>query len=102
MLETDILEGVMNIFSIVLLIIGFAAFCLACILKYEFRNGTRNQAMEREAERVVFENAENTFEGGKYPLNWRPHSTGLALIENPKTQKYNLIAQISVCDTGLY
>lgn len=78
------------------LISGFSAYKLKKML-----NNNNSEEMNKDAKRILFDNAKDTF-NGNYPLNYRVHTKGLALIKDNKTNKYTLIPQIKVSDIGLY
>lgn len=89
----------MSFIEIILLFISFICFYYSYKLK-KMLNENHSDEMNKEAKRILFENAENTF-NGNYPLDYKVHTKGMALIKDEKTNKYRLIPQIKVCDIGL-
>lgn len=90
----------MDFISIFFLSMSLISFYLFFKLKSILKNNENSSSdMEKEAHRVLFENAIDNF-NGNYPLEGRMHTKGLSLIKDTNG-KYTLIPQIKVCDTGL-
>ena len=87
-----------TVIEIMLITISIIFFYFSYRLR-KLLNSHSSEIMSKEAVRVLFKNAENTSEN--YPLDYRVHTKGLALIKG-KNNKYTLVSQIKVCDIGLY
>ena len=90
---------ILGVFEIILLTIGLVCIYYSWKFKKILNSENNSQFMVKEASRIVFEDAKVD---ESYSSEGRVYCTGISLIKNEQTGKYNLIPQAKVCDIGLY